>query len=632
MSENTNHYIKLNSGAVELNAQFTSGGSGFTISAIKSPMPIPIVEGLVIETHIKLSRQANTAYGLYSLTSKNLAGAYWNSIPDSDWQLIDWCVLSDGSNYKIRVRKKVDNTFTNLVNTTITNQEGTFRVKFHIDHAHIYFHDGSGSLDESTDELEESPLTDWFDHLQGWGYPSFFNWTNDTTATVVSSNYIKVTYPKKIMDAWYQRGNLVADQGTRLYNPTPWRRVFDEDHDFGTVGPVVQTNFLKFQSIEGSQLGIDVYFWDEGMSNWVLPMDRIFLVQEEDAQTLQYPRTLRIKHHSPERTSVIIRMHDDSAIDLDAYADIELTFLRGKRYFLMKILDCFPLQEMSIAFYHLTKHRFGYVGDPETHMIGDADVPTVGQTADNTTLTDNFFLAFDNEGSNKYFVGLAVTKKPNGNDKRFRAYRGGGLYLENINEADFEDTLIAFFYIPYTLEQHLYTEAEDGTLISTASIDATQTDDVGDSVLCDNQGEGVRIDLTAGTQLPVGRYKVLIRVKASSAVANDLGMAVQNITDTENRNADMKTIVKTPSTSFAYYEMVFDVFVGDGGDNDTIRVFIRKEQATANSIWVDYFLIVPLFDGNEWPGDVAHELFRHAPRKYKVRRIHSPFNPDSKVF
>ena len=119
----------------------------------------------------------------------------------------------------------------------------------------------------------------------------------------------------------------------RLYDPTPWRRVYDEDHDFGSNnGPVVQGNFIKFQVIGGSQLGLWCWFWDNALGDWYRAMDLIF-VTHAGVQALEYPRTLRVKHNSPEKVVLVVRMHDDATDDLDTYADIELTFLRGKRYF-----------------------------------------------------------------------------------------------------------------------------------------------------------------------------------------------------------------------------------------------------------------------------------------------------------
>ena len=155
------------------------------------------------------------------------------------------------------------------------------------------------------------------------------------------------------------------------------------------------------------------------------------------------------------------------------------------------------------------------------------------------------------------------------------------------------------------MEQYLYEEAEDGTLFVGATIDTGQTDDVGNSVLLDAQSEGVRIDLTAGTYIWNGRYKCVIRVKDTAQITNDLGLRVQNTTDSEDRNADMGIIYRTATSSFAYYEIVFDVREDDVTGGDNIRIFMRKEQTDTNSIYVDYFLILPLFNGWDWPGDLA---------------------------
>ncbi|RLI39662.1 hypothetical protein DRO60_00610 [Candidatus Bathyarchaeota archaeon] len=55
---------------------------------------------------------------------------------------------------------------------------------------------------------------------------------------------------------------------------------------------------------------------------------------------------------------------------------------------------------------------------------------------------------------------------------------------------------------------------------------------------------------------------------------------------------------------------VLALLAGDNFVGDTLELRAEKLTAAANSIWVDYFAIVPVADGWRRPQDMAHNAMR----------------------
>lgn len=105
-----------------------------------------------------------------------------------------------------------------------------------------------------------------------------------------------------------------------------------------------------------------------------------------------------------------------------------------------------------------------------------------------------------------------------------------------------------------------------------------------DVVLLDAQNESASYSVLGGDGgLPVGAYRIRVRCKASAAVAGDLGIKVENVTDSTTILAE---VTRQPATSgYAIVDVLFSVRAADAGDS--IKVTLTKKTATANSIRVD---------------------------------------------
>ena len=142
----------------------------------------------------------------------------------------------------------------------------------------------------------------------------------------------------------------------------------------------------------------------------------------------------------------------------------------------------------------------------------------------------------------------------------------------------------------------------------------------GSAVVLDAQNEANYLDKISGTNLPTGKYLAVWRVKDTDQIANDFSTIVVNSTDSSNRNENNTTTSFTLTSTFAYYIAVFDITDTDVIGTDNIRIRVVKGTASENTIFVDYFLVIPLGDGRDWPQDLAHAALLTADQRRRVFR------------
>ena len=154
-------------------------------------------------------------------------------------------------------------------------------------------------------------------------------------------------------------------------------------------------------------------------------------------------------------------------------------------------------------------------------------------------------------------------------------------------------------------------EAEDAMLIGGAEVDTSLEDDSGDSVRLSAEGDGLAWALTAGEELPIGRYRLFIRAKQSSepsSVEGDLRVLAQNKTDGRDLTIPPGPNALTPGLDFSYLLACLELSSADVGDEVEIRA--EKASGQENTIWVDYLALIPVAGGAGWPQDVSHNALR----------------------
>ncbi len=137
----------------------------------------------------------------------------------------------------------------------------------------------------------------------------------------------------------------------------------------------------------------------------------------------------------------------------------------------------------------------------------------------------------------------------------------------------------------------------------------------------------VRYQFTAGTDLPAGRYMALFRIQDLNQVTNGVGLRVYNSTDSEYRNEEGAQRTITATSAWNYWQLVFEITDADVSGTDTIFLEVQQVQPS-NDVWIDYFLIIPVGNGNDWPQDLAHNALR---RHDNIYRVHKKTGDDRQV-
>jgi hypothetical protein len=257
--------------------------------------------------------------------------------------------------------------------------------------------------------------------------------------------------------------------------------------------------------------------------------------------------------------------------------------------------------------------RFGYVGDAESSGVGDDDINVNGS---NTTLTDNFLAAFDPSGISAILV-MASTLKPDVGNSYFQAVDGGDLNIDSYSVSDIGSLKILLGVSIFTDVANLFEEGEDFVKTNSDSFSGGGAESGSLSLRLDAQGEEGYYRVVAGTDLPAGRYMALFRMKTNTG-SQTLRCRVYNDTDSDFRNEEQAWVDITPTSTWAMEQLVFDITDQDVTDTDNIDLELDYDNATNNTVYCDYVLIVPMSDGEGWPQDLAKCLLRYFDQWFNV--------------
>ena len=239
-----------------------------------------------------------------------------------------------------------------------------------------------------------------------------------------------------------------------------WKEVYAEDHQ--SIGDLSAENGLIRLYVDlKAQYGLMLYYWDG--TAWNQPLDYFYLKLNSSAKNLSYPFLKYVVSVTSEQAVIDIRLEDTAIQDGDYYADLRITLKRGKPFIQIEVLTVFPVQDVRVRYQNSTSLRFGFVSDAETNGIGDDDV---SEDASNTTLSDNFMVAFDNAGT-PVLAHVAVNIQP---DSRFQAPDGGDLIIEDYTTANLKTAKIFVGLLPFSRISSLFAEAEDETINAAARL------------------------------------------------------------------------------------------------------------------------------------------------------------------
>lgn len=456
-------------------------------------------------------------------------------------------------------------------------------------------------------ELDGSPY-DISDLAFNVGYPSYRIYTENTTyfgtaynsANRAASTYLRLDYPSQFdvnydwTEADYGKGQV------ELYDGDPDSggiRVYDEDHEFAN-DPYLQNGLVRIHVDDGAQHGLVFYGYIGG--SWEQLTTLYYPRLDVSNTNLQHTFFKSIEYLSPEKVILKLKNTNSSTDNDDYYTLYNLTLKRGLYSVLYEPTIIYPIEPIEAQYLDKeTDSRFKYIGDCG---IADEDLAV---TATNTTLTDNFGVVEDNSGD-----AVILSASTNKNDLGSFSGDGTHLRMNEIQPSAYAGAQFVIGVSPFSLVANLFKEAEDASLNAGATAAADGAASGGQAALLNAQNENVEYHLTAGTDLPSGRYCAVFRIRDTNQVVGDPRIRVWNLTDTDWRNEESIYVSLTVTATYAYYCTFFDITDADVSDGDSIRIRCIKILADANDIYVDYFLIIPIGNGMNWPQDLSHGALR----------------------
>lgn len=598
--------ISLIDGGTLKMSGYSSGAGVYANHDLRSTANMYLVDGLEVDFHVSLPALPPSQYYDFSYVF------YLNSS-----NYIFFLIGAVSTNYYIHVYSVIDGSATVHVNAVgITNNEGTYRIKWRqkgFSQTNIYFHDGAGAVDEAADEvagspfdlkLQDVPVQIWVRHA-----------STETVDRTVESDFMTVSYPDlnvkyELAESDLGKGDCKCFDTMGSASESDWQRVYDLDHVF--VGDcVVQNGLIRFVITEGNYSG--VYGYTYLAAAWVLFTWECFPILLSPDVNLPYPRQTKLVSITTERIAFRVKWCDSIVDNDDNYMVTEYEVKRGSYYTTFKTTKLHPLQLFQFVLHAApSNQRWGYVGDADgTAVLGDYDLG-LAAALQNTTMSDNITCTFDDDQEARIHFLTSNLKPITG----LVTLDGRYIYIQYYAPNDIATLRMYLGVVPFSQIANLFKEAEDATYGGGADV-VNLADDSGSSVRLNAQNEYVQWFLNPiSDYLPNGRYIALIRMKDTNHVANDPHLFVFNYNDSTYLNEENGEVLRTLTADWLYYQLVFDVNDDDSGDSCAIGV--RKNLATANTIYVDYFLIVPIGNGESWPQDVIHNAMRHLIRSRRI--------------
>lgn len=593
-----------------------TGGSAappdFDYGWLLSQNRLYMIPGTVIDIHMKLPAHA-TATRWFTL-GFYLMQTYHINEPESCDNHMAVVLGTDDTNYKIYIHKEINGVHSDiLVWTNVANQEGTFRIKIEDDGEYtFYYHVGAGAIDEATDEVvAKSDLGLLFNK----GCVAYQLATNDAVVRTATSEQCVVTYPK--FDSKYDLEEADVNKGAcEIWDGDPdgaGIQVFDEDHEFAN-DCYIQNGLIRLHVDEAINYGMKFFWWDGAAFTYMGFIDAWL---SADTVTLDYPFFKKILFYSEDK--VIIRIHfDGSAVwNQDYYLDVTLILERGKYSFKIESFEPYPLQRFRFRarYTGVAPARWGYAGDNE---LSDDDL---GLDGTNTTMSDNFLCAFDDDRQLNILM-LGINQKPALGSVRFQARQGGLLSIQSIAPADIDTTIINVGLISFPLIANLFREAE--YCFAQGWYGATPPDlfdpGVGESatvVRFNAQNENIFYQFIGVTDLPVGRYLAYFRSYGVGAVQNYRIRAWCTAAGGYYLNQEKAWVTKqAQNAAWNYDGIIFDITTEE--DSDTIQLEAEQNNPGPNTVYIDYILLFPISNGESWPQDLAHSALRGRDQLKKV--------------
>ena len=401
----------------------------------------------------------------------------------------------------------------------------------------------------------------------------------------------------KVWDTNSTTAPTETDLAAKSTGGVAWSKVLNKEYDFGGNWAVIENGkiavALRDNVVTNNNFRLFIYVGGV----WMLALgDRDY--------TDEYPiQFVKLESVSPNKVSVKLNYDFSGLTNVPGAGSYDrITVYGGK-----PIIEFESDLQGGTQWWDISPNvgnRFGLIFSP-----GDMDVIDISFYTSTQSYpidgNDNYLLFLGTPKN--YILCGATAKKQSGSFLRGVFPISGSFYFRQQTHANSGIKKWFIYFVEFDTST-LFKEAENGVLSGSAVIDTTQTDDSGDSVRLDNQSDQVAW-AQAGADyaiLPPGTYRVFFRLKDLNQVAGDVELLIHK-TDINFVYQGVDTVTTTAAAAFDYYYM--DIVV-DGNTVYGIAPGVKKVTTAANSIWVDYFLIVPLTNGKNFPQDIAHDAMR----------------------
>jgi hypothetical protein len=618
------HTIKIVNGELQVLGRSNSGGT-YRYGWLASHDMILLIPGTVIDIHLRLPSLAGTSsiHFRFAITMTHSDATF----PTNTWDYLACQVYANTSQYAYEVYKRVAGSVSTLTeynevpaSVPMTAAEGTFRIRvYRGGEIQVFFHEGTGDVVETEDSVVDKQ-----DMGLGWdrGFAAFELATGDTTNRTMDCDQLTIQYPS--LQGLFRAP--IADKyhsDVELWDGDPSSggvRVYGHDHKFS--GDIfVQNGVTRFRVNIGDGTGFRHLYWTG--SAYAEPLNAsLYYALQQTPKDIHYPQYREIVQNSRDVVTVKVRMTDTTVDDEDYWVDSLFTLRRGQRGVIVNPIALHPLEEwIVVSTDFASKFRWGYVagvlGNPGIPILGDDDLNIVASTG--TDMRDNWNAQFDDD-QDQAISTLATNIKPLYNGES-QAWEGGIMDWRKYGAEQIRDAKFLIAWTPFPKIANLFREAEycldQGWHVGGVK-NTGDSDDSGDNVELGSQFDEVFYLFTAGTDLPEGRYLLIVRVKDSNQISNDLWLYVTNNTDAENRNEENGTAYATCQASYNTFGIFFEITAQDVSDTDLFKLSAGKSTSSTNTIKVDYLCLVPYSNGRDWSQDLAHIFLRHHNQSYHV--------------
>lgn len=517
--------------------------------------------------------------------------------------------IGDGYDYQLSGSRSTGDLEAIIIRMVIHGKAGTEGAHIHI---YVKQSDTIANAESATENQFTGSPFDISDLLFQVAFPSFLIMSQNTSyfdsGSEAKASYLRVDYPDFQVKYETPDANLLKNT-CEIWDGNPASggiKVYDTDHVFENDERYFSNGLIRIFYDHLANQGLNLEWFDPDTDAWLAtPKNRMYAYE---SGAMYNPVLQEIEFLSSEKIIVRIREYTGTSIDDSLFLEARYTLRKGMYFVEKEIIEFYPLQTTPHFFTPATAPRFGYVGN-EKFSDDDTDVNIT-----NNSPTDNFMLSFDDEADKKILITACVIEP----SAYFWADASNNHGFVNIPNERLPFSIF-FGIVPFEEIDALFEEAESVTLgggaTSTADVDASD----GNAALLDAMNETATW-LQNPCTLPKGRYMMVVRAKDTNQIATDLELFAYSQTNSLYMNETQAIVTYTLTADYEFYFYVFDVTEDDVGGNYWF-CRARKNHADANEIYVDYFAIVPLGNGESYPQDIAHNCLRVAHLDKRVDEV-----------